>query len=253
MIDRNTRGDGGLHFLGIIRKILHINIGCHRSQRDHRIQNIVDAAYQKSHIFREQMMGKTVEEADHYQNQRIGNHHYLITQLVDDPSHHRRRKEAGNCRHRKQQADGRGTCAIKQYQHIGTKGQKNLLACAVKHLQHIVFGILFVEVEAALAVVRLTGAGYRGGKNRTQHSQTGSHPEEQIIRLAFYKKGKSCHDHQIAYQGADLRYRALNTQCLATSVCFGITQCNRTLHTDLNMFTEGIHTNSQCSQYLRRW
>ena len=104
-------------------------------------------------------MGKAVEEAHHHQDQCVRDHYRLIAHLVNDPAHNGGREEAGHRRHGEQQADHGGIGTVKQDQHIGSKGEEHLLPGTVEHLQHVILAVLFVEVEAAFAAVRLALAG----------------------------------------------------------------------------------------------
>ena len=95
------------------------------------------------------MMGKAVEEADNYKNQRVGNHYNLVAHAVNNSADYGRGKETGYCRYGKQQAYRCGISSVVQNQYIRTEGEEHLFASAVKHFEHVVFCVLFVEIKAA--------------------------------------------------------------------------------------------------------
>ena len=159
MVDGHAGRDGGFYLVLGIGQLLHIVIGGHRGQGDHCVQHIVDAAHDEGDFPGEKAVGEAIEEADDHQNQGVRHHDGLVAHLVDDAAHQGSGKEAGNGGDSKQKADGGGAGAIKQDQHIGAEGEEDLLSCAVEHLQHIVLGVLFVEIEPALVLIGLAFAG----------------------------------------------------------------------------------------------
>ena len=187
MVDGHAGGDGGLDLLGTVSQILYLNIGRHRGQRNDGVQHIVVAAHDKGHIHGEQLVGKAVEEADNHQNQCVGHHDGLIAHLIDDLAHHRRQQEACHRADGVQQTDGGGAGTVKQNQHIGAKGEEHLLAGAVEHLQHIIFGVFFMEIEAALGLVGGGTALDAQGKHRADTGQHCCANEEGVVN-ALSKK-----------------------------------------------------------------
>ena len=222
MVDGNTGGDGGLHLVAVVCQVLDIDVGGHGGLGDDGIQHIVGAADVVGHLLGEQVVGKAVEEADDHQNQSIGHHDGLVAQLVDDPPDQGCRKETGDGGNGKQQADHGSIGAVEQDQHIGAEGEEHLLAGTVEHFQHVVFGILLVEIEAALVLVGLAFTLDTEGKNHAHRRQGCGHGEEELVNSLAGADGKGGHDHQIASQSTDLVAGGLGTQGFAAPALLGI-------------------------------
>ena len=250
MVDGQAGGDGGLHLVGAVRQVLHIDVGCHGGQGDHRIQHIVDAAHQKGRLHGEQVVGEAVEKAHHHQDEGVRHHHRLVAHLVDDAPHHRRQQKAGHRAYRMEQADRRGPGAVKQDEHIGAKGEKHLLPRAVKHLQHIIFGVFFVEIKAALGFIGLAFAPDAHGAHHADPRQHSGQGEKQAVGLLFRKPGEHQHDHQIPRQSADLVGGAEQAQGRAPAARPGIFQGEGVFHAQLDVLAQGIHTDGQGGQHL---
>ena len=178
MVDGNAGGDGGADLLRAVGDVLDIDIGCHGSQRNHAVQNVIHAADIECDVLGEQMVGKAIEEADDDQNQGVRHHDHLIAQPVDELAHNGGSKEAAHRRHGKQQADGGGSGAVEQDQHIGAEGEKDLLPGAVEHLQQIVLGVLLPEIEPPLIGVGPAAAGEPQGYHRADQQHGCRRPEK---------------------------------------------------------------------------
>ena len=194
VVDGNTGRKCCLDFLHIIGDILHIHTGGHRRQRNNCIQNIVNAADDKGHIHREEMMSKPIEEAHHDQDERIHDHHDLIACSVDDLSHDRRHQKTCNGRNGKQQRNDCCFCPVKEDQHIRSERQKDLLACAVKHFQHIVLGIFFPEVKMPCILIGLGLSFHSEGNECTNCGDDARDHKKDLKRLRFGKYQEADND-----------------------------------------------------------
>ena len=245
MVDGHTGGDGGLHLILGVGQLLDVVVGGHGSQGDHRVQHIVHTADNKGDVLGEQMMGEAVEEADYHQNQGVGYHDGFVTDLVDDPAHQRSGKEAGHRGDSEKQTDGGGAGTVKQNQHIGAEGEEDLLSCAVEHLQHIVLGILLVEIEPALVFVGLAFAGDLHGAQGADTGKNRRQGEEQFIGRVLCNEGEGQYDHQVAGQCAHLVDGALDTLGSAALAGFGIFQREGALHTQLDVLAQRVNADGQ--------
>ena len=192
------------------------------------------------------MVGKAVKEADDHQQQGIRHHNDLIAQPVNDPAHQRRRRKAADCGYSKEKADGRGARFIKEDQNIGAKGEKYLLPRPIKHLQHIVFPVFFVEIEPALGWVCLTVSRHAEGEQKAAaHNGSGSpiYSAEQAQRAL--SKGKNSRYDQITGQRANLMDRILQAQRRTAPSWLGVLQRQRVPHPQLEVLSQGIDTDGR--------
>ena len=197
-------------------------------------------------------MCKTVKQANAHQNDGIRNHDHFVAHLIHDAADNRSGKEAGYSGNCKQKADHGGICTIEEDQHIRTKGKEHLLASAVEHFQHIIFAVFFMEIEAALGGV---GFAFTLDAQSTNHAgccQQSRTSEEELIRLCLYKERKGQHNDQIADKSTDLTDRALQAQGCTAVTGFCIAESQGALHAQLNVLTQGKHTDGQCGQNLQR-
>ena len=196
------------------------------------------------------MMGKTVEEADDDEDQRIGNHNGLIADFVNDPAHNRSGKEAGNSGHGKQKADRSGVCAVEQNQNIGAEGKEHLLPGTVEHLQHVILGVFFVEIKTAFGFIGLTPADDSERADHTHSCQNGGQTKHQLVGLAFCEQRKSQYNDEVSYQRTHLTDGSLDTLGSAAPARPCILQGQGAFHTQLDMLTKRIDADGQRSQKL---
>ena len=250
MVDGDTGRDGGFYLVGTVGQILHVIIGGHGGQGDHRVQHIVDAAHQKGGLSGKQMVSKAIEEADHHQNQGVCHHDGLVAHLVDEAARQRCGKEADHSGNGKQQADSGGIGPVKQDQHIRTEGEEHLLSRSVEHFQHIVFGVFLMEIEPAFGLIGSAASGDLQGADRSHTHQHRRNAEKQLVGRIGLELGEDQHDYQIACQRTDLTGGALHTLGCAAASGTGVLQGKRAFHTQLDVFAQRVNADGQRGQDL---
>ena len=100
MVHGYTRGDRCANFLGAVGEILHIDVGGHGSEGDHRVQDIIiHSTDDKCNVLREKMVRKAVKEADDDEDQCVCDHDCFVAQPVNDLAYQRRSEECADGRH----------------------------------------------------------------------------------------------------------------------------------------------------------
>ncbi len=182
MVDGYPGRNRCAHLVGIVGKILYINIRCHRRKGYDRIQDIVHTADYEGDLHWEKVMCKSVKETDNDKDQRIGDHNDLIAEAIDDPPDDRRREISGNGGNGKEEADHRGARSIKKDKHIGAEGKKDLLPGSIKNLKHIVFRIFPVKIKTPLRPVRHAVPIYLQSANGPEKDNERRNGKDDLIR-----------------------------------------------------------------------
>ena len=197
-------------------------------------------------------MGKAVEEADDHQNQRVRHHDGLVAQLVDDAANDGGGDQTGDGGDGEEQGNGGRVRLVEEDQHIGAEGQEHLLARAVEHFQHVVLGVLAVEVEAALGGVRCALSLQAHGEYCAHSDQDRCQGEEEPVGLILRHDGEYKHHGGIARQGTDLTGSALYAQGCAAPVRLGVAHGQAALHAQLDVFAQAVHADGQGDEHLLR-
>ena len=84
VVDGQSRRDRLLNFVFRFGNILHVDVCRHRSERDNRVEHVIDAADDERGMHREEMVREAVEEADEDEEQRVGDHDDFISEPIDN-------------------------------------------------------------------------------------------------------------------------------------------------------------------------
>ena len=241
VVYRNAGGDRGACLFGRIGEVFDVDVGSHRGERYHRIEKIVHTADDEGDIFREDVVCESVEKADYDEDQSVRYHHNLVAEAVDYPADERRCRETANCGDREKKADYHRVGAVEKNEDIRTESEENLLSCAVKNFDHVVFRKFAAEVETPFRLVSLAASRHAKRKYESKKKYHAAHDENGLEKSRGFAGKKSYREnYDITRKHSHLMHRVLHPEGDPAASVFGIFESERIPHSELDVLAQRV-------------